>query len=71
MNKPLDIYDVYDMICIIKGTIEENLELKKENKRLRGIVEDHDKWVRDMNSQYQTNIGNILTTLITKGNEEI
>lgn len=71
MNKPLDIYDVYDMICIIKSTIEENLELKKENKRLRGIVEDYDKWVRDMNSRYQKNIGNILTTLITKSDEEI
>ena len=69
MNKPLDIYDVYDVVCIIKNTIEENLELKKENKRLRDIVEDYDKWVRDMNSQYQKNIGNILTTLINKGDE--
>ena len=66
MNKLLDIYDVYDIACIIKKTIEENERLKQENERLNGIVEDHDKWVRSMNSQYQKNIGNILTTLINK-----
>ena len=66
MNKPLDIYDVYDITCIIKNAVEENLELKKENKRLQGIVNDHDEWVRKLNGQYQDNISNILKTLINK-----
>lgn len=70
MNK-IDKYDVYDIVCVIKQTIEENIQLERENERLRGIVEDYDKWVRTMNSQYQKNIGNILTTLIHKGDEEV
>ena len=70
----MDKYDVYDMACIIKDVMEENKYLKEENKRLQGIVNDYDEWVRNMNSQYQKNIGNILTTLINKvdkGDEEI
>ena len=39
MNKHMDIYDVYDVydvVCIIKETIEENIQLKKAcvNKNL-------------------------------------
>lgn len=29
------------------------LILKKENERLRGIVNDYDQWVRKLNGQYQ------------------
>lgn len=68
-NRSIDKYDLYDIACIIKETIEENVRLEQENERLRGIVEDYDKWVRNMNSQYQKNIGNILTTLINNGNK--
>ena len=64
-------YDVYDMICIIKDTFEENFNLKKENKRLRSIVDDYDQWVRTLNGQYQKNIGSILTTLIHKNDEGV
>jgi hypothetical protein len=64
-------YDVYDMICIIKDTFEENFKLKQENERLRGIVNDYDQWVRALNGQYQKNIGSILTTLIHKNDEEV
>ena len=66
MDKFMDKYDVYDIACIIKDMFEENLKLKEENKRLQGIVDDYDQWVRKMNGQYQKNIGNILTTLINK-----
>ena len=66
MNKSLDIFDVYDIVCIIKDTIEENSNLKKENKRLRDIVDDYDKWIRDMNGKYQQNIANVLKQLINK-----
>lgn len=62
----MDKYDVYDIACIIKNIFEENFKLKEENKRLQGIVDDYDQWVRKMNGQYQKNIGNILTTLINK-----
>lgn len=67
----MDINDVYDIVCIIKDTLEENINLKQENKRLRSIVDDYDQWVRNMNSQYQKNIGSILTTLIHKNDEEV
>ena len=70
-NRGIDKYDVYDMICIIKDTLEENINLKQENKRLRSIVDDYDQWVRSMNSQYQKNRGSILTTLIHKNDEEV
>lgn len=63
MNK-IDKYDVYDIVCVIKQTIEENMQLEKENKRLRGIVEDYDKWVRDMNGRYQENIASVFKQLI-------
>ena len=59
-------YDVYDMICIIKDAFEENFNLKRENERLRGIVNDYDQWVRNLNGQYQKNIGEVLTTLINQ-----
>lgn len=65
-NRRIDKYDVYDIVCIIKDTIEENLNLKKENERLRSIVDDYDQWVRKLNGQYQKNIGEILTSLINK-----
>lgn len=70
-NRAIDKYDVYDMICIIKDTFEENFNLKKENERLRGIVDDYDQWVRKLNGQYQKNIGSILTTLIHKNDEGV
>ena len=70
-NRGIDKYDVYDMICIIKDTLEENINLKQENKRLRSIVDDYDQWVRNLNGQYQKNIGSILTTLIHKNDEEV
>lgn len=49
----MDKYDVYEIACIIKDVIEENIDLKKENKRLEGIVNDYDNWVRKMNGEYQ------------------
>lgn len=70
-NRVIDKYDVYDIACIIKDMFEENLNLKQENKRLQSIVDDYDQWVRKLNGQYQKNIGNILTTLIHKNDEEV
>ena len=65
-DRGINKYDVYDMICIIKDTFEENFNLKKENERLRGIVNDYDQWIRKLNGQYQKNIGEVLTSLIGK-----
>lgn len=47
------------ILYVIKQTIEENIQLEKENKRLRGLVEDYDKWARDMNGRYQENIASV------------
>lgn len=63
-NKSIDKYDVYDIVCVIKQTMEENIRLEKENERLRSIVEDYDKWVREMNGQYQKNIASVFKQLI-------
>lgn len=62
----MDKYDVYDMACIIKDVMEENKYLQEENKRLQGIVNDYDEWVRKMNGQHMDNIGSILKTLINQ-----
>ena len=60
------MFDIIDFAEQLNDLIRENRNLREENDYLREKVKEHNIWIDRQYKETQNQIGNILTTLLSK-----